>query len=52
MVLVYGATPQHELYDQLKAAGDIAQLYLAGSAWLPRRLAEATRHGAAIGLVI
>ncbi|MBK9466598.1 MAG: FAD-dependent oxidoreductase [Gammaproteobacteria bacterium] len=52
VVLVYGSTPQHELYDQLKAEGCIPQLYLAGSAWLPRRLAEATRHGAGIGLVI
>lgn len=52
VVLVYGAVSQHDLYDQLKAEGDIAQLYLAGAAWLPRRLAEATRHGAGIGLAI
>lgn len=52
VVLVYGAVPQHDLYDQLKADGSISQLYLAGSAWLPRRMAEATRHGADIGLVI
>ena len=52
VVLVYVSTPQHALYDQLKAEGCIPQLYLAGSAWLPRRLAEATRHGASIGLVI
>ena len=52
VVLVYGAVAQPALYDQLKADGSIAQLYLAGSAWLPRRMAEATRHGANIGLVI
>jgi NADPH-dependent 2,4-dienoyl-CoA reductase/sulfur reductase-like enzyme len=52
VVLVYGSVPQHGLYDQLKAEGGIAQLYVAGSAWLPRHMAEATRHGANIGLVI
>jgi 2,4-dienoyl-CoA reductase-like NADH-dependent reductase (Old Yellow Enzyme family)/thioredoxin reductase len=52
VVLVYGAVPQHALYDQLKAAGRIAQLYLAGAAWLPRRMAESTEHGAIIGLAI
>jgi 2,4-dienoyl-CoA reductase-like NADH-dependent reductase (Old Yellow Enzyme family)/thioredoxin reductase len=52
VVLVYGSVPQHDLYDQLKAEGSIPQLYLAGSAWLPRFMAEATRHGADIGLVI
>jgi dimethylglycine catabolism A len=52
VVLVYGSVPQHALYDQLKAEGSIPQLYLAGAAWLPRRMAEATRHGANIGFVI
>jgi len=52
VVLVYGSVPQHGLYDQLKAEGAVPQLYLAGSAWLPRFMAEATRHGASIGLVI
>lgn len=52
VVLVYGSVPQNELYDQLKADGGIAQLYIAGSAWLPRHMAEATRHGADIGLAI
>jgi 2,4-dienoyl-CoA reductase-like NADH-dependent reductase (Old Yellow Enzyme family)/thioredoxin reductase len=52
VVLVYGSVPQHVLYDQLKNEGGIPQLYLAGSAWLPRFMAEATRHGANIGLVI
>ena len=52
VVLVYGAVAQQELYDELKADGSLKQLYVAGSAWLPRRMAEATRHGADIGLVI
>lgn len=52
VVLVYGAVAQQELYDQLKADGSVNQLYVAGSAWLPRRMAEATRHGADVGLVI
>ena len=52
VVLVYGSVSQHDLYDQLKAEGSIAQIYVAGSAWLPRFMAEATRHGASIGLVI
>ena len=52
VVLVYGAVAQPALYEQLKAEGGVADLYLAGSAWLPRRMAEATRHGADIGLVI
>jgi 2,4-dienoyl-CoA reductase-like NADH-dependent reductase (Old Yellow Enzyme family)/thioredoxin reductase len=52
VVLVYGSVPRHDLYDQLKAEGGIPQLYLAGSAWVPRFMAEATRHGANIGLVI
>jgi thioredoxin reductase len=52
VVLVYGSVPQHDLYDRLEAEGGIPQLYLAGSAWLPRFMAEATRHGASIGLVI
>jgi thioredoxin reductase len=51
-VLVCGAVPRHELYDQLKAEGSIRQLYLAGAAWLPRRMAESTEHGAMIGLAI
>jgi NADPH-dependent 2,4-dienoyl-CoA reductase/sulfur reductase-like enzyme len=52
LVLVYGSVSQHDLYDQLKADGSIPQIYVAGSAWLPRFMAEATRHGANIGLVI
>ena len=52
VVLVCGSVPQHDLYDQLKARGGIGQVYVAGSAWLPRHLAEASSHGASIGLVI
>jgi 2,4-dienoyl-CoA reductase-like NADH-dependent reductase (Old Yellow Enzyme family)/thioredoxin reductase len=52
VVLVYGSIPQHDLYDQLKADGSIAQVFVAGSAWLPRHMAEASRHGASVGLVV
>jgi hypothetical protein len=52
VVLVYGSEPRPDLYEQLKADGSIPQLYIAGSAWLPRFMAEAARHGASIGLVI
>jgi hypothetical protein len=52
VVLVCGSVPQNDLYDQFKAEGSIAQVYLAGSAWLPRHMAEASSHGASIGLVI
>ncbi len=52
VVLVYGSLPQHDLYDQLKADGSVGQVYVAGSAWLPRFMAEATQHGASIGLAI
>lgn len=52
VVLVYGAVQQPQLYEQLKADGSVARVFLAGSAWVPRRLAEATRHGASIGLLV
>ena len=52
VVLVYASTPKCDLYDQLKADGSIKQLFLAGAAWLPRHMAESTRHGANIGLAI
>lgn len=52
VVLVYGSVPNSELYDQIKADGAIAEYYIVGSAWLPRRIAEATQHGASIGLLI
>lgn len=52
LVLAYGSVPSHALYDELTADGSVAKVYLAGSAWLPRFMAEATRHGASIGLAI
>ncbi|TAK53905.1 MAG: FAD-dependent oxidoreductase [Gammaproteobacteria bacterium] len=52
VVLVYGAVPDAALYEQLRAEGAIGSLYIAGAAWTPRRIAEATQHGASIGLVI
>jgi 2,4-dienoyl-CoA reductase-like NADH-dependent reductase (Old Yellow Enzyme family)/thioredoxin reductase len=52
LVLVYGSVSQQSLYDGLKADGSVPDLYIAGSAWLPRWMAEATQHGASIGLVI
>jgi hypothetical protein len=52
VVLVYGSVPKHDLYEQLKADGAIREVYVAGSAWIPRFMAEATEHGATIGLAI
>lgn len=52
IVLVYGSVPNCALYDQLNARGRVKELYLIGSAWVPRRIAEATRHGANVGLII
>jgi 2,4-dienoyl-CoA reductase-like NADH-dependent reductase (Old Yellow Enzyme family)/thioredoxin reductase len=52
VVLVYGSVAQHDLYDQLEADGSVEDRYVVGSAWLPRFMAEATRHGASAGLVI
>ncbi len=52
VVLIYGQVPVHGLYDQLVADGDIEEVYIAGSAWIPRFMAEATEHGASIGLTI
>lgn len=51
VVLVYGSVPRHDLYDRLKAEGEIP-VYIAGSAWVPRFMAEATQHGASVGLVV
>lgn len=52
IVLVYGSVAQSDLYDALKADGSVDELFVAGSAWLPRRMAEATEHGAVIGLTL
>ena len=50
VVLVYGSAPDTRLHDQLK--GKVSQLYLVGSAWVPRGLHEATEHGMKVGLAI
>ncbi len=52
VVLVYGSVPQSGLFDELNAGSSVAELFLTGAAWAPRRLAEAVRHGANIGLMI
>lgn len=52
IVLVYGSVPRSVLYDELKADGSVPEVYVAGAAWIPRRIAEAAQHGAGIGLVI
>jgi 2,4-dienoyl-CoA reductase-like NADH-dependent reductase (Old Yellow Enzyme family)/thioredoxin reductase len=52
VVLVYGSTPDSTLYDELKQDGSIDKLYVVGSAWVPRRLAEATQHGAHVAMEI
>lgn len=52
VVLVYGAVPNGALYERLRAEGTNCPLYIAGAAWTPRRIAEATQHGARIGLII
>ncbi len=52
VALVYGSVPESALHEQLQAAGSVKELYIAGSAWVPRRIAEATSHGARIALAI
>ncbi|MBT4518453.1 MAG: FAD-dependent oxidoreductase [Halieaceae bacterium] len=52
VVLVYGSTPDSSLYDEFKKDGSIEKLYLVGSAWVPRRIAEATQHGAHVAMEI
>jgi 2,4-dienoyl-CoA reductase-like NADH-dependent reductase (Old Yellow Enzyme family)/thioredoxin reductase len=52
VVLVYGSVPDARLYRELKAGGGIERLFLVGSAWVPRRIAEATQHGARVGLEV
>ena len=52
VVLVCGSVPQNALYDELVADGSVPQVYIAGSAWIPRHMAEASSHGASIGLAI
>jgi NADPH-dependent 2,4-dienoyl-CoA reductase/sulfur reductase-like enzyme len=52
IVLVYGSAPDAELYHSLASRGGPARLFLVGSAWVPRLLAEATQHGARVGMEI
>lgn len=52
IVLVCGSVPVNNLYHELKADGAIGEVYVVGSAWLPRKLAEASGHGATVGLAI
>ena len=57
VVLVYGSQPDTRLYDELKRAADepkasTPRLFLVGSAWVPRVLADATQHGARVGMEI
>jgi 2,4-dienoyl-CoA reductase-like NADH-dependent reductase (Old Yellow Enzyme family)/thioredoxin reductase len=52
VVLVYGSAPDAELYHSLASRGGAARLFLVGSAWVPRLLAEATQHGARVGMEI
>lgn len=52
VVLVYGSVPDDRLYRQLRDTSSVGRLFLVGSAWVPRLLAEATQHGAQVGLEI
>jgi hypothetical protein len=52
VVLVYGTVPDSRLYDALVEDATIEELYLPGSAWVPRLLADATVHGAKVGMEV
>ena len=52
VVLVGGSVPDDALYYTLKDNYPFEKVYLSGSAWLPRKMAEATRMGASVGLEI
>lgn len=52
VVLVFGSTPDTALHDELRSHGGVETVVLAGSAWVPRLLAEATQHGARVGLEV
>jgi NADPH-dependent 2,4-dienoyl-CoA reductase/sulfur reductase-like enzyme len=52
VVLIYGSVPDDQLYRELRETLPVERLFLAGSAWVPRLLAEATQHGAQVGLEI
>lgn len=50
VVLSLGGRPDDRLYRALK--GTVAELYLVGAAFAPRRLWEATQHGANVGRLL
>jgi len=50
IVLSLGSRGDDSLYQALK--GKVKAVYLAGSAFTPRRLAEATQHGANLGMLL
>ena len=56
VVLVYGSVPDARLYYDLvartKELDAAPRLFLVGSAWVPRYLAEATQHGARVGMEV
>jgi len=52
VVLAYGTVPDATLYRALEAEGQVEQLHLVGSAWVPRMMAEATSHGARVAMAI
>jgi thioredoxin reductase len=52
VVLVYGSVPDTRLHDSLLESEFAGRLFLVGSAWVPRLLAEATQHGARVGLEV
>ena len=50
VVLVYGSAPDTGLYRGLK--DKVPEIFLIGSAWLPRGIHEATKHGMNVALEI
>ncbi|MFQ5668177.1 MAG: FAD-dependent oxidoreductase [Candidatus Binatia bacterium] len=50
VVLALGSRPDDHLYRALK--GRVKELYLVGAAFAPRRLVEATQHGAHVGRLL
>ena len=50
IVLACGTRPDTGLYRSLKGEAD--RLFLAGAAWVPRGIAEATQHGMKVGLEV
>jgi len=50
VVLSLGSRPDDRLYRALR--GKVPELYVVGSAFAPRGLAEATQHGASVGRLL